>query len=544
MQYEVETRCPHCATIDLPSCRFVRAQRHLNRLVHEENAQVLPWVVLLMFFFLGMSALVVDVGHAVLVKRQLQASADAAALAGAETLPASNWRDIALSYTAAGTNKNAYRDFSASVVTPVTIKGVCSTTVQGWGYTCDPSDPDNNPNVVSVTETATIPMFFTQYIGMPTMRATVTSWASKGAQPLPYSLIIALDTTPSMDTPDPNCKDENGNAVYVNGQTATQLQCAELGVQVLLKGLNPAVDRVSLFTFPNVTQTSVANDLDCSSNTNATATDYTFPSSTLNTNSNYSPGTSTSTYQIVDFQYQSSSGNTGTNKGSYQSSGGVLNTSSPLAKAVGAGSGSCTGMQTTDENTYFAGVLYAAEASLIHQHSSYTSSKNVIILLSDGNATAQQSDMTTPSNGFAANGKYPSYVGECGQAVDAANAIKAFDQSVQIFTVGYGSSTSSNVPYYTYIGSGKHQQKQSHPGNCASDVGAGQHPNISPCETLREIASDSQHFFSDYYDPTNGGANTGCQAAGPAETITSLSSIFKLISSYLYSARLIPVGTA
>src|SRR4051812_50183813 len=55
---------------------------------NSEQGQVLVVVVLSLVALLGMSALVMDVGFAWYAKRQLQASVDAAALAGAQALPA------------------------------------------------------------------------------------------------------------------------------------------------------------------------------------------------------------------------------------------------------------------------------------------------------------------------------------------------------------------------------------------------------------------------------------------------------------------------
>ena len=56
-------------------------------LVSDESGQVLLLTGVLMAIFLVVVALVVDIGHARLVHRQLQAGVDAAALAGAQELP-------------------------------------------------------------------------------------------------------------------------------------------------------------------------------------------------------------------------------------------------------------------------------------------------------------------------------------------------------------------------------------------------------------------------------------------------------------------------
>ena len=164
------------------------------RFFQEESGQALPWIILLMLLFLGISALVVDLGQGVLVQRELQASADSAALAAAATLPASNYATVAQTYSSMAGGKNAYGAFS--VGTPV-VTGLCLTTVSGWGLSCD----STHPNAVSVTQTATIPTFFAGMMGMHQLTISATSTASKGSKPKPYNVAIVLDTTPSMNTP-------------------------------------------------------------------------------------------------------------------------------------------------------------------------------------------------------------------------------------------------------------------------------------------------------------------------------------------------------
>ena len=65
--------------------------------------------------------------------------------------------------------------------------------------------------------------------------------------------------------------------------------------------------------------------------------------------------------------------------------------------------------------------------------------------------------------------------------------------------------------------------------------------NISPCQAMKDIASSTSTFYSDYYLP---GSDTGCQAPGATNTITSLSDIFKSIAYDLTAVRLIPNGAA
>jgi len=83
----------------------------IHRVLTDESGQILPWAVLLLLMFLGVSALVVDVGHAMLVQRQLQASTDAAALAAAQVLPSSTYTSVALKYSAEAGRRTLWRYF-------------------------------------------------------------------------------------------------------------------------------------------------------------------------------------------------------------------------------------------------------------------------------------------------------------------------------------------------------------------------------------------------------------------------------------------------
>jgi hypothetical protein len=130
---------------------------------------------------------------------------------------------------------------------------------------------------------------------------------------------------------------------------------------------------------------------------------------------------------------------------------------------------------------------------------------------------------------YATNsGSYPSWVGECSQAIDAAHYAKTYpgdsSNGTKIYAIAYGSPSTSSS------------------GNCGSDRSASaSHRNISPCDTMKAIATSTSTFYSDYYLP---GSDTGCQATGPTNTITSLNSIFKTIAYDLTSVRLIPNGMA
>jgi hypothetical protein len=156
--------------------------------------------------------------------------------------------------------------------------------------------------------------------------------------------------------------------------------------------------------------------------------------------------------------------------------------------------------------TYYAQVIYAAQAALVAEQSSYANSQNVIILLSDGDATATRTDMPGAST---TSGVYISTLQQCHQAITAAGAAAA--AGTRVYTVAYGAESSG----------------------CASDS-----PAITPCQTMEQIASSPNYFFSDY--TATGGSSSCISAAQPA---TSLNQIFKAISMDLTNAKLIPNNT-
>lgn len=512
-----------------------------GRFLSSESGQVLPWVVVTLLVVLGVAGLVLDVGHAMVVQRQLQNSADAAALAAAENLGNGTYATAGQNYSAASGAKNAYS--GVTVGTP-TVTGLCLTTVAGWGDLCSAS----SPNAVQVTESASVPTFFARLLGKSSFNVSATSTASPG-RPQPYNVAIVLDTTPSMADSDTNC-----------GSGQTQLSCAETGAQQLLQGLAPSLDTVSLFTFPNQYVTSVSAEYGCSPGNNASVPPYTFPSATATSFSTmpYSTTTTTgfgknqktttttvqATYQVVGF----------TNDFRTSDIASTLNPNSNIVKAVGGKSG-CSGMGTGYENTYYAGALYAAQSALLAQQAAQTAagvknSQNVIILLSDGNATAKEqnpggafsagsNDMVSSSSQSTSwadsSGNYPnstgnsggSWIGECGQGITAAQYATNYpNDPTTVYTISYGSPASSSS------------------ANCGSDRSGGNYSDVTPCSAMQQMSSgwpnDKSHFYSDFY---LAGSDTGCQAANANNTITSLNNIFKSILQNLTGARLIPNNT-
>lgn len=570
-----------------------RSERSLMRfLFADDGGQVLPWVAVATVVLVCTSAMVIDVGNAFVAQRQLQNATDAAALAAAESISGTSttYQTTGANYGSATGEKNAYPGMT---VNAPTVTGLCLTTVSNWGIVCSTSSGKVTvPNAVRVLETATLNTYFGRIIGKPTLPLSATSTAAN-AKPMPYNLALIVDSTLSMSATDSNC----GNL--------TQENCALKGVRQLLNGLSTTYDYISLFTFPNFAYgSSPAGTVNPTSGSFGCTTSipssyegvnyyngssqgfgytpllqeprsgytanyqppwsgvtwelpYSFPPVPSST-SGYAPGTGNMnpTYQVVGFSNDYNTTSNGTTS---------LNTSSNLVKAAGGASG-CNGIApgSYDGNygTYYAGVLYAAQAALLKEQTVHADSSNVMIILGDGDSnapasggapdryspamptTTTQAETTygtktalntsayTMQSGFSLSGTgstYPSYNGECGQAVTASQYAATYAgggtaNNTLVFTIAYGALTSG----------------------CTTDSYTSAYRGITPCQTLQKMATQktgysiSPYFYSDY---TAQGGDAGCQANSDNSGITAISDIYSAIAAKLSSARLIPNST-
>jgi hypothetical protein len=173
------------------------------------------------------------------------------------------------------------------------------------------------------------------------------------------------------------------------------------------------------------------------------------------------------------------------------SNNGNLNVSSNLVRATGGDASSCAGLQDPGgQGTFYADAIATAQAALAAN--SRAGVQNVMIVLSDGDATAASVPSTKSKN-------------ECHQAITVAQA--ATTAGTWVYSIAYGAAMSG----------------------CATDT-----PKISPCSTMQLIATDTTKFYSD-------GAN-GCTSS--ANPTTELVSIFKKIALSLTTARLVDLNTA
>jgi hypothetical protein len=504
----------------------------IRRFVKDEAAQAAVVAALTTTTMMALGGASIETGHVYYAYQRLVASTNAATLAAAQAMPDT---------TQATTNTALYSSQSGELnASPMlsnakaTATFLClSTVTNSLNVPCQTSNgASGGYNAVRVKQTAAVNLWFGGLIGMSQMNLSTTATAAmRGGTNTPWNIAIVLDATNSMSQSD------GGSQC-----SSTKINCALQGVQILLSDLYPCalsancttstlyVDSVSLFAFPAMTTSTTSKDYTCPTS-NPTIVAYTFPdppaSTTLPTGD---------TYQVLGFANNYKTSDAATS----------LNSSAPVVIAAGdSGVKSCSGIQAPGgEGTYYAQVIYAAQASLVAQQAANPGSKNAMIILSDGDATACASGAYTTGGAcstraqlVATEGKlngtgtsstnpngylsyaYPSALGECGQAVVAAQA--AATAGTSVYTIGYGSPTS---------------------GSCGSDRtysasvttnGGSWGPGKQACQALAAMASAQINFYSD--------DGAGCQATTPSnQSLTKLTAIFRAITDNMTSPRLIP----
>jgi hypothetical protein len=424
------------------------------RVLIEQRGQVLPWVAISMVAFLGVGGISFDLGHAYIVRSQLQGAANAAALAAVTDL----YTTVNTVSAASQTLTSDANKYSASTGGANTIAGLGTVTttvttpcINALMPTTTCSASGNIPNAVRVQETASVPTYFMKIVGISTVQVGATATAApKGTNP--WNIAVILDTTSSMVNQDTKCTGKT---------TVTAEQCAMNGIETLLTKIKPCIAgtscgpldantwvRVSLFAFPNVSQTTVANDYALNgaacSGTQPTGMQYTLP--------NVPPSTGTSaTDGYTPLKYTAKAGGAGNvevetstyqitppSVGNADAHGFVsdfypgtktqqLNPNSILVQAIGNSPVSGTSLTTGcvkpilgatwgkgvsggyGQETYFASAIYAAQAALQAEKAavdplliaSGVASKNAIIFVSDGQANTYSSNSFPPATSYA-----------------------------------------------------------------------------------------------------------------------------------------------
>ena len=557
-----------------------------RRFLRDQRGQSAVLVTVMLFAVMGLSAAGVETGHVYYAYRLLQASTKAAALAGAQAMP--NITDSSALVTKYSSEANQENATSLLQSDSISTNYYCSSNGMTLNVPCETPTAGactsgSSCNALTVTQTASANLWFGGLLGVKKMNLSYSATASmRGGTDIPYNIAVIIDTTGSM------------GSGYSGGGCAgkSEISCAVAGLKTMLQQMDPCylnttctastpyVDGVALFVFPalNNAVTNLAKDTACPSS-NPKIVPYAFTNVTPGATQNLFLPTSTAlypnnagTYEVVPFN------------DTYKTSDETTTLSSLDALTVASGGGGCNGLSAPGgENTYYAQEIYQAQAALLAQQATYPGSQNVMIILTDGSATACNSGANTAAGGCggadnlvalncpavtmvkgvatcgassagtpcplaAAGGcqgtplngtgtattnatgyaspTYPSALGECGQAVQAAQL--ATEAGTRVYTVAMGAETSGSCTSdarYT-ITSGSTYGAEGYPSGAHSG---------QACNAIGAMASNVNTFFSDN--------QSGCAATGGNVNFTTVAQIFQAITGSLQSARLIPSGT-
>ncbi len=469
-----------------------------------QSGAIAPIIALAATALVAASGYAIDMGHLMWVQRQLQASSDAAALAGATYVATStsNATTAANSYSGLSGQKNAVLGASSvSMVGGAPAIECLANAIPSCGHTT------SGRNVVVVTQTATVPTYFLKVLGINSFTARATATASaKGGPGEAQNVMVVLDTTQSMTNtdshcagfvPDPNHPLSTDPKHFLS--QPTKVQCAQVSAYLLLKGLSPG-NQVGFMTFPPVDTSGKNDDTTCPNSGGKLGSGDVLPYGSTTTTTtgkgNNKTTTTTSTtagasaYTLVDL-------------GGGFSSGGNLVSNNPGVILAGGGGSNCKGLQAAGGvGTYYADALQYAQAAL----PSAGNAQNVIILLSDGDASSGDVSSAQASN-------------QCQHGI--SNAMDATAANTVVYTVGYGMSSSG----------------------CSTDTSnyGGTHliskKGLTPCTAMSMMASSSGAEGT-YYSDGSGGSNCPTSIS-----FTSLPDAFSDIVGDLTKPRLIPNNT-
>jgi hypothetical protein len=405
------------------------------------SGQTLPLVVVFMFTILLFAGLVIDFGNAYRVQKALQASADAAAAAGAGQLTmvyppvSANATAAAQKYGSQAGGVNTIPGVPSGNVTE-NVSVTCAAQV---GFNCT----NGYPNTVTVDETANVPTYLIRLLGFNTIQLKAHAQACSPCGGVPLDVMVVLDRTGSM------------------GQN-NKLTQAKAGINAFMQTMDPTLDNVGLAVLPPAPNSSSA----------CTDVDPYF--------------TDTKTYPDGSKQY-AGSGGTYSQSGAayvlvplsntYATSTGHLNASSPFMSTL-----NCI---KDGGGTAYAEAIDAAYQELVAHGRAGT--QKVMVFLSDG--AANDAPTTLPSTS-------PYRTNPCGQGVTSAGVAKA--AKVLVYSIAYtANGDECDAAIGAKIGSTTVKWYGS------SQWGTPESPAM-PAETaLQKIASPGAQYFYDLPNPTS-----------------------------------------
>ena len=390
----------------------------------DESGQILTIAAIAIVLMLCCVGLVVDVGHAMLVQRQLQAGVDAAALAGVQHLPDKPMAEaVAMQYSATPGSKNAVNTVNNAATT---AQAVCISGVPGCNRR------DGGVNGIKVESSSDVPTWFGRIIGIRKLSVSAKSTACSPCTVKPLDIMIVLDRTGSM------CQ-VGVPPVNEPPSACTDLNAARNGIKTFLNFMDPSIDKVGLALTPPtlnadlITSCPVPNGYRPWNGTTNPNPPFT-PTTPSNMNGRYygydqwwhpdginSPTGEDSSFYVV----ASLEGADGTPADDYiindPSLGWIINPLSAVVQRL-----NCTG---ASGGTSYSLSIESAQRELARNGRG--SVQDIIIFLSDGGANTSPSDVPT---GHWTNN--PGNVATpCGTGVQAAANAKG--SGAIVYTIGY-----------------------------------------------------------------------------------------------------------
>jgi Flp pilus assembly protein TadG len=560
-----------------------------------------------MIGLLGMAGISVDVGHAYAVRNQLQSAVNAAALAGAADVynnpnGTNNPTAIATQYLTQNNNTGM-----TAVSGYPQATAVCLNILLPSSSPCVKTGSNQTPpNAVKVTAAVKVPTSIIAILGVKNLTVWATAVASMQGVAQLWNVAIILDTTGSMGSIDTYCSTSN----------TTSEQCAMNGIQTMLKGINPCASgivgcnatsatanfRVSLFVFPNVPVTQVADDYNCSGT--ATAAVYSLPaipasgSTTAYTPFAYTGTTPyTATYQILQHSADTTNIDANGFTSDYYSSMQTLNSSSLLVKAIGNGStngclkppstsistkslAQAAGWPTSKPSdwpsntqwspyewpavsymTSFAGAIYAAQTALQAEQVATAklgiTTNNAIIFVSDGQANMTYDGFPQKTSTAGSGGDSVTSAGSSTYSASATNltGVKGtwgtypdFNAGCQQAIMAAQYAKAAGTRYYAVAYGSEANGCVTDDGTLGSaqvvvtgtlNVPITSATQVIPCLVMEDMASQGATSSDPWYFYTDGSsAANGCTDTG--HTSTGLNSIFGAIQTTFTHPRLLP----
>ncbi len=219
----------------------------------DERGQTLPLVIVFLTCMLLFAGLVIDFGQAYRTRIQLQASADAASLAGAAIFPdTANASSTAYNYSSRNGAKNQIPNVPNVAVT---VQTKCSKTLPGCLVA----------NTVVVDETAHVKTTFLHLLGIDDIPVSVHATACSPCNAVPLDVQFVVDRTGSM------CEDGNGVDQHPSCPDMTN---AKAGMMAFLGEMDSSIDRVGLTVFPPAASISKKCNVASSSSYNSQSAPY------------------------------------------------------------------------------------------------------------------------------------------------------------------------------------------------------------------------------------------------------------------------------